>query len=144
MKTASYSLAMPTTGTDATPISCIGAIAAFVGGLGIMNTMVMAVIERRREIGVMKAVGATKRTVLMQILQESVILSLIGGFTGLAAGTAASLSIGLFTSGAISGLVTPYLAAGSILFALAIGLVGGIYPAYRAAGLDPVEALRYE
>ena len=122
----------------------IGAIAAVVGGLGVMNTMIMAIIERRREIGVMKAIGATNWMVLRQILIESAMMSLIGGMGGILVGMGASLALGGFTGGAITPAVTPGLAATGLLFALFLGLAGGFYPAWRAAKLDPVEALRYE
>jgi putative ABC transport system permease protein len=122
----------------------IGGVAAFVGGLGVLNTMIMAVMERRREIGVMKAIGATKRIVLKQILTESLMISLIGGLVGLALGSIGSIFIGMMMGGMIPAIVTVELAAGSIIFALTLGLVGGVYPAMKAANLDPVEALRYE
>ncbi len=120
----------------------IGAIAAFVGGLGVLNTMIMAVMERRREIGVMKAIGATRRFVLIQILTESSLLSLVGGFVGLFLGWIASFSFGIITGGLLSAIVTPALALGSLAFAFALGFIGGLYPAWKAARLDPVEALR--
>lgn len=122
----------------------IGAIAAFVGGLGVMNTMIMAVVERRREIGVLKAIGATNRTVLVQFLQESAIISLIGGFIGVLLGLGAAVVINMYSGFVISAVVTAELAAGGLVFALALGLLGGFYPAWKASQLDPVEALRYE
>jgi putative ABC transport system permease protein len=122
----------------------IGAIAAFVGGLGVMNTMIMAVLERRKEIGVMKAIGATNRMVLTQILTESAMLSLIGGLGGILLGVAASFLLSSGFGGQISPVVTPMLALEGLSFALFLGIVGGIYPARKAAQLDPVEALRYE
>jgi putative ABC transport system permease protein len=122
----------------------IGAIAAFVGGLGVMNTMIMAVLERRKEIGVMKAIGATNRMVLTQILTESAMLSLIGGIGGILLGVAASFLLSSGFGGQISPVVTPMLALEGLSFALFLGIVGGIYPARKAAQLDPVEALRYE
>ncbi|MEE9406309.1 MAG: FtsX-like permease family protein, partial [Candidatus Aenigmarchaeota archaeon] len=120
----------------------IGAIAAIVGGLGVMNTMIMAVLERKREIGVFKAIGATNRMVLKQFMIESALLSLIGGATGILLGAAGSLLVGTATP--IAPIVTLPLIGGALLFALALGLFGGIYPAMKAAKLDPVEALRYE
>ncbi len=122
----------------------IGAIAAVVGGLGVMNTMIMAVMERRREIGVMKAVGATNRMVLQQILTESALISLIGGFIGLFLGMLASFGMTGFTGGFVTAAVTPLLAATAIGFAFLLGIIGGLYPAWKAGKLDPVEALRYE
>ena len=120
----------------------IGAIAAIVGGLGVMNTMIMAVLERKREIGVFKAIGATNRMVLKQFMIESALLSLIGGATGILLGAAGSLLVGTATP--IAPIVTLPLIGGALLFALLLGLFGGIYPAMKAAKLDPVEALRYE
>jgi putative ABC transport system permease protein len=122
----------------------IGAIAAVVGGLGVMNTMIMAVMERRREIGVMKAIGATNRMILQQILTESALISLIGGVGGILVGLVAALLVGSFARGQITATVTPGLALTGLAFALFLGLVGGYYPARKASKLDPVVALRYE
>ncbi len=122
----------------------IGSIAAFVGGIGVMNTMIMAIVERRREIGVMKAIGASNFMVLKQILVESALISSLGGVLGIGIGFGGSLALNVFTGGMITAVVSPALAAGAFLFALALGVFGGFYPAWKAAGLDPVEALRYE
>jgi len=122
----------------------IGAVAAFVGGLGVMNTMIMAVIERRREIGVMKAIGATNNKVLKQFLIESAMISMIGGGIGCGLGMAGAVGISLYAKGMITAIVTWPLVAFALVFALSLGLVGGLYPAWKAARLDPVDALRYE
>ncbi|MCK4496788.1 MAG: ABC transporter permease [Candidatus Aenigmarchaeota archaeon] len=123
----------------------IGAIAALVGGLGVMNTMIMAVMERRREIGVMKAIGATNGMVLRQILTESALISLLGGAGGVMLGVIGSFFVSsIFGGGQITAVVTPGLALTGLSFALFLGLVGGLYPARKAAKLDPVVALRYE
>ncbi|RLJ10250.1 MAG: hypothetical protein DRP15_00590 [Candidatus Aenigmatarchaeota archaeon] len=122
----------------------IGAIAAVVGGLGVMNTMIMSVIERRREIGVLKAVGATNHMVLRQILTESALISLMGGIGGIIIGIVTSFLLGSMARGQIQAVVTPQLALTGLVFALCLGLIGGYYPAIKAARLDPVEALRYE
>jgi putative ABC transport system permease protein len=122
----------------------IGAIAAFVGGLGVMNTMIMAVLERRKEIGVMKAIGANNRMILTQILTESALISIIGGIGGILMGMGAAIGLGVISNGSIQGYVTPTLALEGLAFALFLGIVGGLYPARQAARLDPVEALRYE
>ncbi len=122
----------------------IGAIAAFVGGLGVMNTMIMAVMERRKEIGVMKAIGATNSMILRQILTESAMISVIGGVGGILIGIGAAIGLGALSGGTIQGYVTPTLALEGLAFALFLGLIGGFYPARQAARLDPVEALRYE
>jgi putative ABC transport system permease protein len=121
----------------------IGAIAALVGGLGVMNTMIMAVMERRREIGVMKAIGATNGMVLRQILTESALISVIGGFGGILLGILGAIALGGLFAGATA-IVTPGLALTGLVFALFLGLAGGFYPARKASKLDPVEALRYE
>ena len=122
----------------------ISSIAAVVGGLGVMNTMIMSVLERRREIGIMKAVGATNRYVLTQILIESVLISLIGGLVGILIGGLGSYSLRFISGGLATAKVTVNLVAGGLLFAMFLGLVGGLYPAWKAAKLDPIEAIRYE
>ena len=123
----------------------IGAIAAFVGGLGVMNTMIMSVMERRREIGVMKAIGATNRMVLQQIITESAMISFLGGVGGILLGMLGALILtNVIGGGSITATVTPNLALTGLGFALFLGIVGGFYPARKAAKVDPVEALRYE
>jgi putative ABC transport system permease protein len=122
----------------------ISSIAAIVGGLGVMNTMIMSVLERRREIGIMKAIGATNRFVLTQILVESVMISLIGGAIGLFIGGIGSYSLRFFSSGLANARVTINLAIGSLSFAVLLGLFGGLYPAWSASKLSPIEAIRYE
>jgi putative ABC transport system permease protein len=120
----------------------IGAVATLVGGLGVLNTMIMAVLERRREIGVMKAIGATRRFIVLQILTESSMISMTGGVIGLFLGWLVSMGFGALTGGFAMPILTPALAAGSLAFALALGVFGGLYPAWKAASLDPVDALR--
>jgi len=122
----------------------ISSIAAIVGGLGVMNTMIMSVLERKREIGIMKAIGATKKYILTQILLESVIISLIGGIIGLLVGGVGSYSLRFISSGLTEARVTINLAVGGLSFAVLLGLVGGFYPAWSASKLDPIEAIRYE
>ncbi len=120
----------------------IGAVAAFVGGLGIMNTMIMSVLERKREIGVMKAIGATRRKIMIHFITEAVLMAAIGGVAGIALGFFGSLALGTLLGFTLA--ITPALAGGAFVFAVILGLVGGLYPSWQAAKLDPVEALRYE
>jgi putative ABC transport system permease protein len=120
----------------------IAAVSLLVGGIGIMNIMLVSVTERTREIGVRKALGATRSNILLQFLAEAVVLCLLGGAIGIAVGVGASQAsqrtMGWDTA------VDPWSVAVAFGFASAIGLVFGIWPARRAARLDPVEALRYE
>ena len=121
-------------------------IAALVGGVGMMNAMLMSVIERTREIGVLRALGWRRRQVLGLILGESLALSLLGGTTGAALGAALVMIVErnpLF-SGLIRGTLSPVLLLQALVSALVLGTVGGLYPAWRAARMSPVEALRYD
>jgi putative ABC transport system permease protein len=122
----------------------LGAIAAVVGGLGVLNTMIMSVIERRKEIGVMKAIGATKKSIIVQIISESSMISVIGGLVGIGIGFIGAAGLTALTNGSIPATVTPQLAFVGIVFSLTLGAIGGVYPAIKASNLDPVEALRYE
>lgn len=122
----------------------IAGISAVVGGLGVMNTMIMSIMERKKEIGIMKAVGATNRFILTQILLESVIITLIGGVLGVILGSLGSYSLRFISEGLTHATVTPQLAIGSLSFAIFLGLFGGFYPAWKAAKLNPIEAIRYE
>ncbi len=123
-------------------LGAIAGISLLVGGIGIMNIMLVSVTERTREIGLRKAVGARKDHILFQFLVETITLSVIGGVIGILLGTAIAA---VFTA---LGLITAVVSMSSVLmsfgFAVAIGLFFGIYPAYRAANLHPMEALRYE
>lgn len=120
----------------------IGAISVIVGGLGIMNTMIMSVMERRREIGVMKAIGATTTMILTQVLQESAILSLIGGIAGLALGYLSMSLITQYTT--FTPVMSTTLVGIGLGFSLILGMGAGLYPAYSASKLDPIRVLRYE
>lgn len=125
----------------------IAAISLLVGGIGIMNIMLVSVAERTREIGLRKALGARKRDILVQFLTESALLSLIGGLVGIAFGWLIAYVVGVVAT-ATGNAFTPAVGMDGILLATitstAIGLFFGIYPANRAASLEPVEALRYE
>ena len=122
-------------------------ISLLVGGIGIMNIMLVSVAERTREIGLRKALGARKRDILTQFLAESLLLSLLGGFMGIAFGWGISLLIEQLAAASGNSFVA-VVSFGAVAlatsFSAAIGLFFGIYPANRAAGLQPVEALRYE
>ncbi len=124
----------------------IAAIAILIGGLGMMNAMIMSVLERTREIGVLRAVGWSRWRVLSMILGESLVLSLVGGGVGVLLGVAltelASRAPGY--GAMLTGVYTPKVFIQGLGTALVLGLVGGVYPAWRAANFQPVEALRYE
>jgi len=129
-------------------LSSIAAISLVVGGIGIMNIMLVSVTERTREIGLRKAVGATYKEILWQFLVESVLLTIIGGFMGIVMGVLTSVGIGLIMMNFILSDWTIVIPLNAIILAAAVstvvGLVFGIYPARSAARLDPIEALRYE
>ena len=123
-------------------LASIAGVSLVVGGIGIMNIMLVTVTERTREIGIRKALGATRGTILLQFLVESVTLCTLGGVLGIALGAGLSALLAKF-----AGWQT-YVTAGSVMlsfgFAAAVGLLFGLMPAQRAARLDPIEALRYE
>ncbi len=125
----------------------IAAISLLVGGIGIMNIMLVSVTERTREIGLRKAVGARKSDILLQFLTESALLSLMGGLIGIALGWGLSELVRVIAAASDADLV-PRVGLDSVLlatlFSAAVGLFFGLYPAKRAADLEPVEALRYE
>jgi putative ABC transport system permease protein len=120
----------------------IAGVSLLVGGIGIMNIMLVSVTERTREIGIRKAVGAKRRDVLAQFLVEAVMLSGMGGLIGIALGAWLGKFIGRF--GNISVSVSPLAVAVAFSFACAVGVFFGIYPAVKASNLDPIVALRYE
>ena len=135
------------TGILTTFLGGIAGISLLVGGIGIMNIMLVSVVERTREIGLRKALGARNRDIMNQFLAESSFLSLLGGLIGILLGWLISLIIGQIASAAGTAL-NPAVSVNAILlatlFSIAVGLFFGIYPARRAARLEPVEALRYE
>jgi putative ABC transport system permease protein len=119
-------------------------ISLLVGGIGIMNIMLVSVTERSREIGICKAIGAKCQQILLQFLFESLLLCLLGGFTGLMIG----YGLGLGASAALPGFPTAVIPLWAVIlafgFSAGVGLVFGVMPASKAANLDPIEALRYE
>jgi putative ABC transport system permease protein len=120
----------------------IASISLLVGGIGIMNIMLVSVRERTREIGIRKAIGARGRDILAQFLVEALVLSLLGGLIGIVLGLAVSYVIGTLAGwGFVFSPVTPVVA---VLFSLLVGVVFGVWPARQAARLDPIVALRYE
>jgi putative ABC transport system permease protein len=120
----------------------IASISLIVGGIGIMNIMLVSVRERTREIGIRKAIGARGRDILAQFLIEALTLSVLGGAIGVLVGLGVSALIGRVGSIAIT--VDPVTIAVALSFSLAVGVVFGVWPARQAARLDPIAALRYE
>jgi putative ABC transport system permease protein len=122
----------------------VAGMALLVGGIGIMNIMLVSVTERTREIGLRKAVGAKRRHILVQFLTESMTLSGVGGLIGVACGYGISRVVELASKGNMHTKVPLFVAVGGFCFACAVGVFFGIYPAWRAAKLDPIQALRHE
>ena len=123
-------------------LACIAGVSLLVGGIGIMNIMLVSVTERTREIGIRMAIGARSSAVRSQFLIESIVLSLMGGAVGIVLGVVLSLAIPAFLGWPT--LVSMMAIIGSVLFSAAVGIFFGYYPARKAASLDPIEALRYE
>jgi putative ABC transport system permease protein len=123
-------------------LGAIAAISLLVGGIGIMNIMLVSVTERTREIGIRKAVGAKRRDILLQFLIEAMVLSIVGGVIGV--GFGALLAAVVNATGVLATRVSLQAVALSVSFASAVGLFFGLYPATRAASLNPIQALRYE
>jgi len=131
------------TGTLTIFLGAIAGISLLVGGIGIMNIMLVSVTERTREIGIRKAVGAKRRDILVQFLVEAMVLSLIGGVVGIVLGAMGSQAVSRLMEG-LTTLVSVQSIVMAVGFSAAVGLFFGIYPAMRAARLHPIEALRYE
>ena len=123
-------------------LAAIAAISLLVGGIGIMNIMLVSVTERTREIGIRKAVGAKRRDIMLQFLIEAMVLSILGGVIGIAFGAAVAALV--TATGVLDTRVSLQAVALSVTFSMAVGLFFGIYPATRAASLNPIQALRYE
>lgn len=131
-----------TTGTLTLFLGAVAAISLVVGGIGIMNIMLVSVTERTREIGIRKALGATYSVIVTQFLIEAVVISLMGGIIGIMLGIGSSKLIGM-ASGMSTVISIPTIGM-SFAFSMAIGLIFGIYPARKAAKLNPIDALHYE
>lgn len=129
-------------GIFTTFVAAVAGISLLVGGIGVMNIMLVSVTERTREIGIRKAIGATTKTILIQFLTESSIVSLIGGIIGMTIGYIGAQLIGLVAG--ITPSISIIMVLGVIIFSSSIGIFFGIYPARKAANLDPIDALRYE
>ncbi len=123
-------------------LACIAGVSLLVGGIGIMNIMLVSVTERTREIGIRMAIGARSSAVRSQFLIESVVLSVTGGLFGIVLGIAVSLGIPKMLGWPT--LISSMAIVGSVIFSIAVGVFFGYYPARKAASLDPIEALRYE
>jgi putative ABC transport system permease protein len=123
-------------------LAAIASISLLVGGIGIMNIMLVSVTERTREIGIRMAVGARSADVLTQFLIESVVISVLGGIIGVVLGYVGALALGHFTGWNTGS--SPYTVLVAVGFAVAVGICFGLYPARKAAALDPIQALRYE
>jgi macrolide transport system ATP-binding/permease protein len=123
-------------------LGAIAAISLLVGGIGIMNIMLVSVTERTREIGLRKALGANNKDIMTQFLIESVLMSLIGGVAGIMVGVGVSFIITLAAGWAVQISITSILVA--TIFSVIVGLVFGLWPAHQASQLNPIQALRYE
>ena len=123
-------------------LSGIAAVSLIVGGIGIMNIMLVSVTERTREIGVRKALGATRANILLQFLIEAVVLCMLGGLIGILVGAGGAAALAKF--GNFNTSVSLFSVLLAFLFSAAVGVVFGVWPARRAASLDPIQALRYE
>ncbi len=120
----------------------VGSIALIVGGIGIMNILLVSITERTREIGIRKAIGAKNRNIMWQFLVESLVVSALGGIIGITVGLL--IAKGISSVSFLSASVSPGVIMIGMLFIALVGLFFGIYPAYKAARLNPIDALHYE
>ncbi len=132
------------TGTATAVVAGVVSISLLVGGIGIMNIMLVSVTERTREIGILKALGATRRDILVQFLAEAGLLALLGGLIGIVLGYAAGIGVAALIPNFPPAQVPLWVVVAAAGFSALVGVVFGIMPASKAAGLDPIEALRYE
>ena len=130
------------TGATALVLTAISFVALMIGGIGVMNIMLVSVTERTREIGIRKAVGATRSNILSQFLIEAVALTAIGGIAGLVVGEVASLLMNKYSP--LPAYVPMWAIGVGLGISAAIGIIFGLWPAWKAARLDPIESLRYE
>lgn len=135
-------IATSVTGTLTMLLSSVAGVSLLVGGIGIMNIMLVSVTERTREIGIRLAIGARPSDILAQFLVEAAILSLIGGLIGILFGLLAASGIGLLLG--VSTVINPTVVSIAVLFTGGVGVFFGFYPAHKAANLNPIDALRYE
>ncbi|MDQ2798477.1 MAG: FtsX-like permease family protein, partial [Armatimonadota bacterium] len=133
-----------TTRTFTFLLASIAGVSLLVGGIGIMNIMLVSVTERTREIGIRKAVGATRGAILLQFVVEAMVVSGLGGLIGVSCGYGLAQLINMFAHKVLPTFVPFWATELGFGFAVAVGLFFGIYPAFRAAKLDPITALRYE
>ncbi len=135
-------IATSVTGTLTMLLSSVAGVSLLVGGIGIMNIMLVSVTERTREIGIRLAVGARPFDILTQFLVEAAILSFIGGLVGILSGLLAAHGIGMLLG--VSTVINPTVVSIAVMFTGAVGVFFGFYPARKAASLNPIDALRYE